>query len=73
MYYQEEKLKLLLKRHERIFMHSYSDSKSTDPARAKKGAPQTLAKLLTNIITILNQIIEIEKEVAKVSNKPTPM
>lgn len=57
LHYQEEKLKLLLKRQERFFVQSYNDSKSEDPAKAKKGAPQTLAKILTNSITIINQII----------------
>jgi hypothetical protein len=51
----------MLKRIERVFMQSYVDSKNTDPAKAKKGAPQTLAKLLTNTITILNQLIDLHK------------
>lgn len=61
MHYQEERLRLMLKRIERIFMQSLIDAKSADPAKAKKGAPQTLAKLLTNIITILNQVGELTR------------
>jgi hypothetical protein len=54
-------------------MQSFNDSKSEDPVKAKKGAPQTLAKLLTNTITILNQIIDAEKQQASVVNKPVPI
>ena len=54
-------------------MQSYNDSKSQDQVKAKKGAPQTLAKLLTNTITILNQIVEAEKQQATVLNKPVPI
>lgn len=62
-----------LRRQERIFIQSYKDGMSPEPQRAKKGAPQTLAKLLTNINSVLNQITELEKEKAKILGKQVPL
>lgn len=68
-----ERYRMHLRRQERIFIQSYKDSLSSEPQRAKKGAPQTLAKLLTNINSVLNQITELEKEKAKILGKQVPL
>lgn len=53
--FEHIKLNVLVDRNFTIFRHSFGADKG------RKSAPQTLAKLLSNTITIYSQLIEVEK------------
>lgn len=57
MLFEEIKLNVMVDRNNMILWHSYTVADKD----SKKGAPQTLAKLLSNTISIFMQHLELEK------------
>ena len=62
--FHENKFHRMLQRLEKIFTFS---------SAVKKLPPQTLAKLLTNIMSILSQSNDLEKDKSKLNNKAVDM
>lgn len=55
--FEEMKFNIMIDRNNMIFKYSYLNAEKD----SKKGAPQNLAKLLSSIISIYTQYIELEK------------
>jgi hypothetical protein len=55
--FEEMKFNIMIDRNNMIFKYSYLNAEKD----SKKGAPQNLAKLLSNTISIYTQYVELEK------------